>query len=192
VSFEQGGTPPFDAIHALFVPMGLLIQELGGDAGDPCRRPSSSRRVAQAVESGELTRFLEIELWERRGSSANVAHRFSAYAKSGVSKGVAFQARGMISTQFLRTPAGLAHQRDGVGRRAARPHLAAARAVKVEPARVSLREIIRETVIAVTRLAVADSQKGSSRRTRCRSRRRCSHPSVGTRAIYLDDTPVGS
>jgi hypothetical protein len=36
----------------------------------------------------------------------NVAHRFSAYAKSGVSKGVAFHARGMISTQFVLTPTG--------------------------------------------------------------------------------------
>ena len=34
------------------------------------------------------------------------ATSFSAYAKSGVSKGEPFQARGMISTQFVRTPAG--------------------------------------------------------------------------------------
>jgi hypothetical protein len=58
------------------------------------------------VESGELTRFLETELWETTRIFGNVAHRFSAYAKSGVSKGEPFQARGMISTQFIHTPAG--------------------------------------------------------------------------------------
>lgn len=31
---------------------------------------------------------------------------FSAYGKSGTLKGVSFEARGMISTQFVRTPAG--------------------------------------------------------------------------------------
>jgi hypothetical protein len=86
VSFEPGGTPPFDAIHALFVPMGLLIKNSGGDAGDPV-----AGRVHRAASpgggSGELTRFLEIELWETTRIFGNVAHRFSAYAKSGVSKG---------------------------------------------------------------------------------------------------------
>jgi hypothetical protein len=97
----------------------------------------------------------------------------------------------MISTQFIRTPAGLAHQRDGVGRRAARPHLAAARAVKVEPARVSLREITAETVIAVTRLAVADSQKGFVAPNAVSLAQALFAPEAWYRAIYLDDTPVG-
>ena len=35
-----------------------------------------------------------------------VAQRFSTYAKSGTLKGVAFEARGMISTQFVATPEG--------------------------------------------------------------------------------------
>ena len=105
VSFEPGGKPPFDEIHALFVPMGLLIKNSGGtpEIASPAEFIAPRRR---AVESGELTSFLEIELWETTRIFGNVAHRFSAYAKSGVSKGEAFQARGMISTQFIRTPTG--------------------------------------------------------------------------------------
>jgi len=105
VSFEPGGKPPFDDIHALFVPMGLLIKN--STATPEISSPAefiAPRRAA--VESGELTQFLELELWETTRVFGNVAHRFSAYAKSGVSKGTAFQARGMISTQFIRTPAG--------------------------------------------------------------------------------------
>ena len=68
--------------------------------------PTGTTCSVAAVESGELTRFLETELWETTRIFGNVAHRFSAYAKSGVSKGEPFQARGMISTQFIHTPAG--------------------------------------------------------------------------------------
>ena len=58
------------------------------------------------VSAGELTRFHEVELSETTEVFGNVAHRFSAYAKSGTMKGVPFEARGMISTQFIRTPQG--------------------------------------------------------------------------------------
>ncbi len=58
------------------------------------------------VRTGELTRFREWELSETTVGFGNVAHRFSAYAKSGTMKGVPFEVRGMISTQFVLTPAG--------------------------------------------------------------------------------------
>ena len=58
------------------------------------------------VSAGELTRFREMELSETTEIFGNVAHRFSAYSKSGTMKGVPFEARGMISTQFIRTPQG--------------------------------------------------------------------------------------
>ena len=105
VSFEPGGKPPFDTIHDLFVPTGLLIKNVGAtpEISSPAEFIAPRRA---AVESGELTRFLETELWETTRIFGNVAHRFSAYAKSGVSKGEPFQARGMISTQFIHTPAG--------------------------------------------------------------------------------------
>jgi hypothetical protein len=58
------------------------------------------------VDSGELTRFREVELSETTEIFGNVAHRFSAYAKSGTMKGIAFESRGMIATQFIVTRVG--------------------------------------------------------------------------------------
>ena len=58
------------------------------------------------VRFGDLTRFREEEKSEVTEVFGNVAHRFSAYAKSGTMKGVPFEARGMITTQFILTPAG--------------------------------------------------------------------------------------
>ena len=63
--------------------------------------------------------------------------------------------------------------------------------MKVEPARVSLREITAETVIAVTRLAVADSQKGFVAPNAVSLAQALFAPEAWYRAIYLDDTPVG-
>lgn len=105
VSFEPGGKPPYETIHALFVPTGLLIK----NSGDSPEISSPAEFIAprqRAVESGELSRFLEVELWQTTQIFGNVAHRFSAYEKSGVLKGEAFRARGMISTQYIRTLAG--------------------------------------------------------------------------------------
>ena len=105
VSFEAGGSPPFDLIRELFVPMGLLIKNSGATPEISTLDEFITPRRA-AVQAGELTQFLEIELWETTRIFGNVAHRFSAYAKSGVSKGARFEARGMVSTQYVRTPAG--------------------------------------------------------------------------------------
>ena len=58
------------------------------------------------VRAGDLTRFREAELSESTQIFGNVAQRFSAYEKSGTMKGVPFEARGMISTQFIATPSG--------------------------------------------------------------------------------------
>ena len=105
VSFEPGTAPPYDAIHALFVPAGLLIRN-SGDAPEIATPAEFIAPRRRAVEAGELTRFLEAELWETTRIFGNVAHRFCAYEKSGVLKGEAFRARGMITTQFIRTPGG--------------------------------------------------------------------------------------
>jgi hypothetical protein len=58
------------------------------------------------VQPGTLTRFQESELSESTVMFGNVAHRFSAHSKSGTSAGIGFEARGMITTQFVRTPPG--------------------------------------------------------------------------------------
>jgi hypothetical protein len=58
------------------------------------------------VERGELTSFRETETGAVTVVFGNVAHRWSSYEKAGVRHGVAFSATGMVSTQYVRTPAG--------------------------------------------------------------------------------------
>ena len=105
VSFEQGHKPNYHDIHELFVEQGLLIKNSG-------QVPEISTLVAfieprlASVNAGDLTRFHEAELSETTQIFGNVAHRFSAYEKSGTSKGVTFEAKGMISTQFIQTAQG--------------------------------------------------------------------------------------
>ena len=105
VSFEEGATPRYENIHGLFIETGLLVK-------NTTSTPEIST-VSQFIEarqgmvrSGDLTRFNELELCEFTEIFGNVAHRFCSYAKSGAMKGIAFTARGMISTQFIQTPAG--------------------------------------------------------------------------------------
>ena len=105
VSFESGETPPYENIQTLFVEAGLLIKNTATmpEISTVCQFVAPRQAM---VASGELTRFRESELSETTEIFGNIAHRFSAYEKSGTLKGVPFHARGMISTQFILTPAG--------------------------------------------------------------------------------------
>ncbi len=105
VSFEAGQMPPYENIYALFIETGLLIKNTASTPEISTVRQFIEPRKA-LVHSGELTRFREVELSETTEIFGNVAHRFSAYAKSGAMKGIAFESRGMISTQFIVTPVG--------------------------------------------------------------------------------------
>ena len=105
VSFESDGAPSYQDIPALFIERGLLIKNVG-----PVPEISSIQEFIAPrealVRSRTLTRFHESEISESTVIFGNVAHRFSAYTKSGTSGGTEFSARGMISTQFVSTPAG--------------------------------------------------------------------------------------
>ncbi|TPL36003.1 hypothetical protein [Mesorhizobium sp. B2-4-6] len=105
VSFETGGVPPYETIRDLFIERALLIKNVGTtpeiSSVDEFIRPREA-----LVRSGTLARFHEAEVSESTLIFGNVAHRFSAYTKSGTSSGIAFEARGMITTQFINTPAG--------------------------------------------------------------------------------------
>ncbi len=105
VSFEHGSKPHYLRIRQLFIDDGLLIKNSGAvpeiSSLDAFIKPRQA-----SVDSGELTRFFEAELSEVTQIFGNVAQRFSAYEKSGTLKGDPFQAKGMISTQFIRTPDG--------------------------------------------------------------------------------------
>ena len=91
--------------HALFIEPGLLIKNTTSTAEISSVRQFIEPRRAM-VSRGELTRFRELELSGTTEVFGNVAHRYSAYAKSGTTNGVPFEARGVISTQFVKTPAG--------------------------------------------------------------------------------------
>jgi hypothetical protein len=105
VSFEPGETPPYETIYTLFIEPGLLIKNSA--VAPEVSTVSQFLAPRQAlVAAGELSRFHESELFETTEIFGKVAHRFSAYAKSGTLKGIPFEARGMCSTQFILTPAG--------------------------------------------------------------------------------------
>jgi hypothetical protein len=105
VSFDPGEMPSYEHLHALFIEQGLLIKNVG-----PVPEVSSVAAFIDprqaSVHAGDLTRFKEWELSERTEVFGNVAHRFSAYGKSGTLNGSSFNTRGMISTQFVRTAVG--------------------------------------------------------------------------------------
>ena len=103
VTFDEGETPPYDSIYALFIESGLLIRNTGATPEISTVREFIEPRAAM-VRAGELTRFREVELSETTVVFGNVAHRFSAYAKSGPMNCVPFEGRGMISSQFVLTP----------------------------------------------------------------------------------------
>ena len=105
VTFEAGEMPSYENIYGLFIETGLLIKNTASTPEISTVRQFIESRKA-LLHSGELTRFREAELSETTEMFGNVAHRFSAYEKSGTLKGAPFEARGMISTQFILTPAG--------------------------------------------------------------------------------------
>ncbi len=105
VSFQTGEAPAYPRIHELFVEEGKLIKN---SAEDPemstiAEFIASRRRM---VDSGVLTSFQEIETAEITEVFGNIAHRFSTYAKRSTVNGEVIEGRGIISTQFIRTPAG--------------------------------------------------------------------------------------
>lgn len=105
VTFEADGAPQYNEIYALFIESGLLIKNTGATPEISSVREFIEPRAAM-IAAGELTSFREVELFETTVVLGNVAHRFSAYAKSGTMKGVPFAGRGMISSQFVLTPDG--------------------------------------------------------------------------------------
>ena len=105
VSFEVGEKPSYDRIHELFIGPGLLIKNSGA-APEICSVRQFIEPRQASVDNGELTRFHEAELAATTEVFGNVAHRLGGYIKTGTLNGTAFEARGLISTQFVRTPMG--------------------------------------------------------------------------------------
>ena len=105
VSFPAGGRPDYSAMYRLFTEGARLIKN-SDDLPEISTVDEFILPRQQQVDSGELTSFEEVEVAHVTEVFGNVGHRFSTYAKRGTIKGVAFEARGIISTQFIRTPSG--------------------------------------------------------------------------------------
>ena len=104
VTFAPGERPDYDAIRGLFIDQGVLIKNIGNLDITTVDEFIAPRQAL--VDSGALTEFEERELAHITEVFGNVAHRMSTYSKRGVQGGVPFEARGVISTQFVFTPSG--------------------------------------------------------------------------------------
>jgi hypothetical protein len=105
VSFEPGGRPPYEQIHALFIPGGKLIKNSLETPEISDVQQFIAPRQKQ-VDDGVLTAFREFELSAITEQFGNIAHRLSTYGKRGTLNGQVFEGQGVISTQLVRTPAG--------------------------------------------------------------------------------------
>ena len=105
VTFAEGTRPDYERIRALFIERGLLVRNSGAAPEVTSVDEFIAPRQA-TVDAGELTDFEETELTGETEIFGNVAHRLSGYAKRGTLNGAAFAARGVITTQFVRTPEG--------------------------------------------------------------------------------------
>jgi hypothetical protein len=105
VTFEAGEQPAYDELHDLFSDGAKLIKN-SADSPEIATVDEFIRPRQATVDAGELTSFEEVEVGEITEIFGNVAHRFSTYTKRGTTNGAPIDARGMISTQFIRTPDG--------------------------------------------------------------------------------------
>ncbi len=105
VSFEPGADPDYSSLPSLFAEGARLVRTASG-------RPESIgidefvRDRTEQVRSGQLTAFAERETAQVTERFGNVAHRFSTYSKHSEHAGVVAESDGIISTQFVHSPAG--------------------------------------------------------------------------------------
>ena len=105
VSFDEGEKPAYAGLYDIFIESGQLIKNTS-EAPEVATVRQFIEPRQRLVDSGELTRFREWETAEITELFGNIAHRFSTYEKAGVSAGNEVKGRGIISTQFIATPAG--------------------------------------------------------------------------------------
>jgi hypothetical protein len=105
VTFAEGETPAYANLPHLFLPSACLIRNSGA-APEVSTLSQFIEARQRKVAAGELTHFREAETREITEIFGQVAHRFSTYEKEGLDLGVALAGRGIISIQFVMTPAG--------------------------------------------------------------------------------------
>jgi hypothetical protein len=105
VSFQAGARPNYRHLHELFIADGKLIRCIAASPEVTSVDQFIESRQ-KLVDAGTLTAFLEIEHGAITEEFGNIAHRLSTYEKRGTQNGQTFEAFGVISTQFIKTPAG--------------------------------------------------------------------------------------
>jgi hypothetical protein len=105
VSFSEGDRPQYERLHALFLDGAKLIKN-SGETPEISTVPQFIAARQPLLNSGELTSFEEVEVADVTEVFGAVAHRWSTYEKRSVLNENAFTARGIVSTQFIRTPNG--------------------------------------------------------------------------------------
>ena len=102
---KNGAKPQLALIHDLFIKDGLIIKNCGPVPEvfnlDPFIRPREL-----ILNDGTLAEFEEAEVQARTLIFGNIAQRIAIYRKSGILSGQPFQARGIKTTQLVRTPDG--------------------------------------------------------------------------------------
>jgi ketosteroid isomerase-like protein len=105
VSFDEGSSPAYEGLRELIVPGGRLIKN-SGDVPELATVDAFIESRQALVGAGELTSFAEFETHAITEVFGGVAHRLSTYGKRGFANGEPFGADGVITTQFVLTPAG--------------------------------------------------------------------------------------
>jgi len=105
VSFEPGLPPAYERLRELFIARGLLINNTGSSTEISDLEQFIGIRQAR-FRAGEVTHYRVEEVSETTAIFGNVAHRASVFKRSGTRDNKTFETRGMIFTQFVRTPGG--------------------------------------------------------------------------------------
>lgn len=102
---RDGATLRLRAIFDLCLPEAIISKCIGPTPEVQGLEAFIAPRAA-ILTDGTLTDFAEVETAHRTSVFGNVAQRVSTYAKSGVLRGVPFEARGLKVFQLVRTAAG--------------------------------------------------------------------------------------
>ena len=105
VSFESGALPDYSSLPSQFTEGARLVRTASGQPESIGIDEFVHDRTEQ-VRSGQLQAFAERETAQVTERFGNVAHRFSTYSKRSDHAGVVAESDGVISTQFVKTPAG--------------------------------------------------------------------------------------
>lgn len=105
VSFDPGQPPQLTRLRELCLGAALLVQQDGATPEVFTLEGFIASRRARHAE-GSISRYRVSELWHTTERFNGVAHRASAFARTGVKDGEAFEVRGMIFFQCVDTAAG--------------------------------------------------------------------------------------